>query len=539
MVVPLDFCSLYPSIIIGYNIDYSTWVTDDSIPNRKCNVMEWEDHIGCEHDEKVIRVNTLNNYIKKKEDDIKSLRTMRDSRIDKLRRQEIADEIKLKMEELKPYKKERSDIKKTISKHPMCEKRKYRFLKEPKGVLPTIIQNLLDARKNTRKEINKYNDKIKAIKDGEMKEDNEFGSIQVLTSLCNVLDKRQLALKVSANSMYGALGVKRGYLPLMPGAMCITYMGRTNIQKVSKDIQEIHGGKLVYGDTDSNYVCFPHLTTAQETWAYALKVADEISMQFPPPVRIDFEEAIYSFFFILTKKRYMYRACDALGNINNKIGKKGVLLARRDNSKFVRDVYETVISKIADGINCNDILYYIIQEINGLLSHSKPIEDFIVTKSVGNSGNVTEIAEDPESFMVETKNEKTGKKSLKIQVGDYKVTPLSKKPKEKEEQLRKKNVDNDEDYYIASLPAQVQLALRMKNRGMIVQAGTRLEYVVAYPNNQKGKLYDKLEDVEYIKKHGDIIKLDYMYYLKNLVIPLDQMCNVSFKNIVGFKADFV
>jgi DNA polymerase elongation subunit (family B) len=88
--------------------------------------------------------------------------------------------------------------------------------------------------------------------------------------------------------MYGALGVKRGYLPLMPGAMCVTYMGRTNIQKVSRDIQELHQGKLIYGDTDSNYVCFPHLTTAQETWAYALKVADEISVQFPPPIRIDF-----------------------------------------------------------------------------------------------------------------------------------------------------------------------------------------------------------------------------------------------------------
>ena len=46
-------------------------------------------------------------------------------------------------------------------------------------------------------------------------------------------------------------------------------------------------------------------------------------------------------------------------------------------------------------------------------------------------------------------------------------------------------------------------------------------------------------DIDYIKKHGDIIKLDYMYYLKNLVVPLDQMCNVAFKNIVGFKADFV
>jgi hypothetical protein len=79
----------------------------------------------------------------------------------------------------------------------------------------------------------------------------------------------------------------------------------------------------------------------------------------------------------------------------------------------------------------------------------------------------------------------------------------------------------------------------MRNRGMIVPAGTRLEYVIAYPENKKGKLYDKVEDVEYIKKHGDIIKLDYMYYLKNLVIPLDQMIDVAFKGIDGFTPGFV
>jgi hypothetical protein len=198
-----------------------------------------------------------------------------------------------------------------------------------------------------------------------------------------------------------------------------------------------------------------------------------------------------------------------------------------------------VITKIADNINCFDILYYIIQEINSLLSHSKPLEDFIVTKSVGNSGNITAIVEDPDSFKVDSLNEKTGKKTVKIQLGDYKVPPLSNKPKERLEQFKKKNVDNDEDYYLSCLPAQVQLAIRMKNRGMIVPAGTRLEYVVAYPENRKGKLYDKVEDADYIKKHGDVIKLDYMYYLKNLIIPLDQMANVAFKNIVGFKNDFV
>ena len=79
----------------------------------------------------------------------------------------------------------------------------------------------------------------------------------------------------------------------------------------------------------------------------------------------------------------------------------------------------------------------------------------------------------------------------------------------------------------------------MKNRGMIVTAGTRLEYVVAYPENRKGKLYDKVDDIDYIKKHCDVVRLDFMYYLKNLVVPLDQMLNVAFKNIKGFKVDFV
>jgi DNA polymerase elongation subunit (family B) len=46
-VLPFDFASLYPTTIIAYNIDYSTLVNDPNIPDRKCHVMEWEDHIGC------------------------------------------------------------------------------------------------------------------------------------------------------------------------------------------------------------------------------------------------------------------------------------------------------------------------------------------------------------------------------------------------------------------------------------------------------------------------------------------------------------
>ena len=41
---------MYPTTIIANNIDYSTLVRDPRIPDEDCNVIEWEDHIGCEHD---------------------------------------------------------------------------------------------------------------------------------------------------------------------------------------------------------------------------------------------------------------------------------------------------------------------------------------------------------------------------------------------------------------------------------------------------------------------------------------------------------
>ena len=170
MVVPFDFASLYPTTIIAYNIDYHTWVPNDSdIPDELCHVMEWEDHIGCTHDPKVVRKLELTNYITTEETKIKKMRENRNKllistvmatnkctkkeapkiRIKEKERMNI--EINRSVRELKVYKEERGELNKSKPKFPMCEKRFYRFLKKPKGILPTIIQNLLDARKRTRK----------------------------------------------------------------------------------------------------------------------------------------------------------------------------------------------------------------------------------------------------------------------------------------------------------------------------------------------------------------------------------------------------
>jgi len=517
-------CSLYPTTMIAYNFDYSTLVPDDSnIPDSKCNVIKFSDHWSCEHDPKVIKVNEINKQIDKQNKYLKELRAERDKKCNKLSRDEFVKEIAKKLEELKPLKEERAKIKKTILKKSLCGERYYRFYKEEKGVVPTILQNLLDARKNTRVEIKKNKKEIEEL----MKNLTEENKIRIndLKILNGVLDKRQLAYKVSCNSAYGAYGVQKGYLPFMPGAMATTYMGRTNIEIVAKTIQEKYGGVLVYGDTDSNYITFPHITTAHESWNYAEKVAEEVSELFPKPISLAFEEAIYWQFLILSKKRYMYKSCGKDGVVNQKIGKKGVLLARRDNAVLVRTLYEQVIDKVFDKVNRDEVIYFILQEINKIFSHSVDYKNFVVTKAVGDTGGFSEKSKESQ-YVIPFKDEKG---RIKGKIGTYTVPLLSENPKERESQLKKKNATTAKEFYEKCLPAQVVLAEKIKRRGGRVENGARLEYlIVESSEGHKGKQYEKIEDFDYFKLHSHIIKVDYFYYLEVMINPLDEVLNVVY-----------
>ena len=442
-VVPFDFASLYPSIIIAYNIDYSTLVPEGSkIPDSECNIFEWDEHIGCMHD-----------TIKRK----------------------------------------------TKPKHILCGHRYFRFLKSPKGILPMLLEDLLAARKKTRNE-------MKVI-EKEKSEENQ--------TLLNVLEKRQLSYKVSANSGYGAMGVSRGYLPLMPGAMCVTAKGRESIQKVMKIITEQYQGQLVYGDTDSNYVTFNHIENLEELWKHAERVSEEVSAHFPKPMKLEFEGFVYWRFLILTRKRYMSLKCKRDGVVEHKIEKKGVLLNRRDNSNFVRKVYSDIIMKIFDKEETGSILQSCLDHINTLCSYGFNHTDFVITKSIGNVGDMK-----PTPVAGSTK---------KVMIGNYKVDALPKNEDEKNKKLTLKKATNDKEYYLHSLPAQVQLAEKMRRRGQRVDVGSRLEYVIVdHSLGEKAKQYEKIESLEYYANHAGSIVIDHMYYLKALSNPLDQVLSCVF-----------
>lgn len=417
MVVPFDFASLYPSAIIAYNIDFSTLVTDNSVPDELCNVIEWEDHVNCEH----------------------------------------------------------SAVKKTGAAS-ICSKNKYRFIKEPLGVIPTIIQNLLAARANTNKEL---------------KDVKKSGGPE---PLINTLDKRQLSYKVSANSMYGAMGVKAGYLPFMPGAMCTVEIGRRSIIKAANYIQEKHNGRLVYGDTDSAMVVFDDVgTDTQKCWQRCFEIQKDVEALFPKPMRLAFEEKIYRRFFILTKKRYMATTCDSSGVVSNKIVKKGVLLARRDNSKIIRDIYESIVLAVFHGSTASDVISMFVEKTMDLFTRNVDIASFVMTKSVR-------------------------------EISNYKTRELPEDSKKRLKLLRELKC-SEETY--SGLPPHVQLAERMRSRGMIVDSGSRIEFVVCGEYNDR--LCNKLEDVDYFTEFSSVLRIDPLYYMHLLSNPIDQAISVAFK----------
>lgn len=198
-----------------------------------------------------------------------------------------------------------------------------------KGLLTQILEELLGARKRAKKELAIETDPFKKA----------------------VLNGRQLALKISANSVYGLTGATNGKLPCLAIASSTTSYGRQMIERTKHELEARytiangyeHDAEVIYGDTDSVMVKFgpKDLEKAMELGQDA---ASFVSSKFIKPIKLEFEK-VYFPYLLINKKRYagLYWTNPSK---YDKMDTKGIETVRRDNCRMVQTVIETVLHKI-------------------------------------------------------------------------------------------------------------------------------------------------------------------------------------------------
>nr|XP_054761921.1 DNA polymerase delta catalytic subunit-like [Lytechinus pictus]XP_054761922.1 DNA polymerase delta catalytic subunit-like [Lytechinus pictus] len=307
-----------------------------------------------------------------------------------------------------------------------------------RGILPEILEDLLTARKRAKADLKKETDPLRK----------------------KVLDGRQLALKVSANSVYGFTGAQVGKLPCLEISQSVTAFGRMMIDKTRQLVETkytVENGykttaKVIYGDTDSVMVKFG-VTTVAESMELGKDAAMWISDEFPSPIKLEFEK-VYFPYLLINKKRYAglyFTRPDTY----DKMDCKGIETVRRDSCPLVSNVLNNVLQKILIERDPTGALDHTKQTISDLLCNRIDISQLVITKELTKTG---------------------------------------------------------EEY--AGRQAHVELAARMKKRdpGSAPALGDRVPYVII-AKAKGAAAYEKSEDPIYVLENN--IPIDTTYYLEN------------------------
>lgn len=348
------------------------------------------------------------------------------------------------------------------------KKYRYRFVKEPQGLLPKMCDNLVTERSRVRKTI------LAPLQDSGGHPKDDLTPEQKLIHL--VADKRQLALKVCANSIFGALGAGNGYLPLIEGARSICAIGKRLILQANQYLADKYQAKIIYNDTDSTMVKLPFVSSNQEAIEWGYRLQEEISSLYPPPLKMEFEKA--GRMLSICKKKYSYWLIDRETfqfKLDRKgepaLMNKGIVLARRDNCEWQRSIYKRVLMRIMTHADLYEVLDMVNEEILALARGEVPWSKLSIIRTLGS---------------------------------DYKA----------------------DNYFMAVFSRELDKI------GKPMQPGSRLEYVVVQSEEKTVGMKMRLVDT-YLERRGtpQAESLDIFYYIeKALANCVQQLISVGYKD---------
>jgi DNA polymerase delta subunit 1 len=235
-----------------------------------------------------------------------------------------------------------------------------------KGILPEILEVLLKNRKQTRDEQKLHG-----------KESIKFA----------VLEGKQLALKISANSVYGFTGFA-GKLPCFAISASVTAYGREMIEFTKKTVEETYcianghpfDAEVIYGDTDSVMIKTQYATVA-EAIAFGKEAADLITKKFNThPISLTFEKIYYPY-LLISKKRYagLYWTKP---DTYDKLEAKGIESVRRDWCRLASNMVSTSLDIILKEKDVEKAKTYVKGVISDLLQDKVDTSLLVISKGL-------------------------------------------------------------------------------------------------------------------------------------------------------------
>ena len=352
------------------------------------------------------------------------------------------------------------------------------FPDNKKGIMPSILEELLKARKDTRK-------MIKTEKDPFMQ---------------NILDKRQLGYKVTANSLYGQCGSRTSTFYEKDVAASTTATGRMMIIYARRMIEEVYGDReyqsetnglvrtkaeYIYGDTDSVFFTFnledpktgekitgkPALETTIEI---AQDAADLCTKYLKPPMKLEYEKTLMPF-ILLSKKRYVGMLYEEDPN-KGYLKFMGLSLKRRDSCDYLKDVYGGILNILMKENDIQKAIEFLQYSLDELIKGNVSMDKLAITKALrGYYKNPQQI----------------GHRVLADRIGQ-------------------------------------------RDPGNKPKPGDRMKFVFIVNDKPKALMGDKIETFDYITANN--LQIDYTHYITNqLMKPLQQLFGLALEQIWTFQ----
>jgi len=329
----------------------------------------------------------------------------------------------------------------------------YKFAQDVPSLLPSILLELKQFRKQAKKDMAQSTGALKEMYNG-----------------------KQLAYKVSMNSVYGFTGASKGMLPCVQIASTVTLKGRSMIDETKAYVEKnFPGAKVRYGDTDSVMVEFDvGNRTGKEaieySWEIGERAAEECTKLFKAPNNLELEK-VYCPYFLYSKKRYAAKLWTKGkdGNMNmDYIDVKGLQLVRRDNTPHMREVCKELLDVVLESSDTGPPKELALQRAIELIEGDVPNEKLILSQSLSDSYK---------------------SKGFSVSINSPDIKDINQ--------------------------AHVQVVRKMRERqpGSEPQSGDRVPYILLDTGDPKAKAFEKSEDPKYAKDNN--LKVDYNYYFIN------------------------